>query len=613
VDSKELKQQLDTLTQEILNLQTDLKNKPALLRYLPDIQIYEKAVRYALTYNEFYDPRQIGTAKDLIAQGMERAKALRAGSAPWTKQTGLLALGYVSKIDGSVQPYGIVVPPSWVESDKTPHRLDFFCHGRGETLTELAFINDRQRNPGDFTPPDTFVLHPYGRYCNANRFAGEVDLFEALADAKKRYPIDDDRLVIRGFSMGGASCWQYATHHTDVWAAASPGAGFSETFEFLHLPQTGDNAPPWYEQKLMHWYDSIDYAVNLQQLPTIAYNGDRDGQKQAADRMEGAMKTEGLTLTRVIGPNTGHWYQPDSKKEIDAKIAPFVTKGRDTLPTSLRFTTWTLRYNHMDYVTVTGLEKHWERARVNADLTLDAVTVTTQNISRFSLAPTVARKSVVVDGQTLTWPGQRELNLVKGKDGKWNIPRSIPAGLRKIPGLQGPIDDAFLDHFIMVRPTGKPLTEQTGIWVNNELTHATTAWRAQFRGDAIVRDDTTVTVADSKAGNLVLWGDPSSNTVLARIAKRLPVQWDKDGTVHANGKTYPAGTTVPVFIYPNPESPNHYVVINSGITWREEAYLNNDEQRARLPDWAIIDITTPPDAYKPGKIVDAGFFDEEWK
>src|SRR5687768_17910198 len=36
-----------------------------------------------------------------------------------------------------------------------------------------------------FTPPHAFVLHLYGRYCNANKFAGEVDLFEAL-DAVKR-------------------------------------------------------------------------------------------------------------------------------------------------------------------------------------------------------------------------------------------------------------------------------------------------------------------------------------------------------------------------------------------------------------------------------------------
>ena len=35
---------------------------------------------------------------------------LAAGKAPWTTATGLVVRGYRSKIDGSVQPYGLVVP-----------------------------------------------------------------------------------------------------------------------------------------------------------------------------------------------------------------------------------------------------------------------------------------------------------------------------------------------------------------------------------------------------------------------------------------------------------------------------------------------------------------------
>ena len=42
------------------------------------------------------------------------------------------------------------------------------------------------------------------RFCNANKFAGERDLFEALNDIKEHYNIDAQRLVVRGFSMGGA-------------------------------------------------------------------------------------------------------------------------------------------------------------------------------------------------------------------------------------------------------------------------------------------------------------------------------------------------------------------------------------------------------------------------
>ena len=137
-------------------------------------------------------------------QGIERADQLAAGQSPWTTATGLVVRGYVSKIDGSVQPYGLVVPESYTNKGPGRFRCDLWFHGRGETLSELNFLNDRTRNVGQFTPADTIVLHPYGRYCNANKFAGEIDVFEALDSVKKHYRIDDDRIAVRGFSMGGA-------------------------------------------------------------------------------------------------------------------------------------------------------------------------------------------------------------------------------------------------------------------------------------------------------------------------------------------------------------------------------------------------------------------------
>jgi hypothetical protein len=68
-----------------------------------------------------------------------------------------------------------------------------------------------------------------------------------------------------------------------------------------------------------------------------------------------------------------------------------------------------------------------------------------------------------------------------------------------------------------------------------------------------------------------------------------------------------------VMIYPNPLNPKKYVVLNSGHTFREVDNLNNARQVAKLPDFAIIDTTTPPDGYAPGKVLDAGFFGEKWE
>src|SRR5205807_9832877 len=53
---KELQYGVDQLGQRIEHLKKSLEKKPALLELLPDVEIYHNAVRYALTYNEFYIP-----------------------------------------------------------------------------------------------------------------------------------------------------------------------------------------------------------------------------------------------------------------------------------------------------------------------------------------------------------------------------------------------------------------------------------------------------------------------------------------------------------------------------------------------------------------------------
>jgi len=62
-----------------------------------------------------------------------------------------------------------------------------------------------------------------------------------------------------------------------------------------------------------------------------------------------------------------------------------------------------------------------------------------------------------------------------------------------------------------------------------------------------------------------------------------------------------------VLVYPNPLNPSKYIVLNSGLTFREAHYSTNSQQTPKLPDYAIVDLTTPPDARTPGKIALAGF------
>ncbi len=618
----ELQDGLKELRAAIDQADNSTKKNPELNNLLPDLEIYFKAVDWALRYDEFYKTSEFVVAAELLVTGKERAAQLASGVAPWTELTGLVVRGYRSRVDGSVQPYGLVIPDTWRKETAQQFRLDVWLHGRDDTLTELKFIDQHQRNRGEFTPANTFVLHAYGRYCNAFKFAGETDVFEAMEHARSQYPIDDSRLAIRGFSMGGGGCWHLAAHYPGVWAVAAPGAGFSESAEYLGKLKKEPFPPSW-EQSLWELYNATDAALNFFNLPVVAYNGDQDKQKQAADMMQSAMLEDGLYLTRVTGQNVGHKYTPAAKAELSEKIDAIVAVGKDEVPVKVKFETVTLRYPQSHWVRLETLDEHWKTARVDAELLPnDKVAVRVTNVAAFSLVfaagdcPLNAIGSVQVDinGQIVTANGPMSDRSWQGRfekqNGTWKSVEQFAGGLKKRPELQGPIDDAWFDSFIMVEPGAEGFHSETDAWVKRELDWMQTNWRGTFRGDAPVKSATAITDKDIANHHLVLWGDPKSNPLIAKILRELPLEWTADKVMLKGGEA-DAKQNVPVMVFPNPLNPKKYVVINSGFTFR--AFGSNADQTPKLPDYAIIDVTKPATGVAPGGVVTAGFFDEEWR
>ena len=630
-DRKELEEGLKTLDTLIGQIRlTKHADQGRINALLPDVEIFSRAIHQGLEYREFFSPGDVKNAKSVLQEGLRRAEQLVKGEADWVTQKGLVVRGFRSKIDQTVQPYGLVIPDLYDGSGKADYRLDLWFHGRGERTSESAFINQRMKQVGRIAPKDTIVLHSYGRYSNAFKFAGEVDVLEGLEHAQQNYRIDEDRIAVRGFSMGGAGCWQMAVHYPDMFFAANPGAGFSETPEFLKFFQKETLNATWYQKTLWHLYDCTDWAINLNQLPTVAYSGELDIQKQAADIMEETLAKEGISLTHLIGPKTKHTIHPDSLREIESRLASLAKAGRNRLPHEIRFVTWTLKYNRMHWLTVTGMKSHWEPARVTAMLTPafgfsnqadHRIIVKPENVTGFridiepGLGPFSPVRPLHVLGHKIPVGTDRSVHAEFHLDGdKWKLgPAPKAEGeLVKRHDLQGPIDDAFMDSFVVVRPTGTSKHKAVQQWTTSELQHTVEQWRKQFRGDAIVKDDSAISEKDIASSNLILFGDPTSNSVLAKIIDKLPIGWGDD-VVRVGNRRFDAAHHAPVMIFPNPLNPQRYVVLNSGFTYREFAYLNNARQVPKLPDWAVVDLRTPPDSLWPGKVVAADFFDESWK
>jgi hypothetical protein len=587
---------------------------------LADVQIYKKAADYILRFpEEFFGANYAVETIAALDTGIGRAIELENGTSSWTRKTGNVVRGFVSRIDGSVQPYGLTIPVSY--DGKRAMRLDIWLHGTQMQLNEVRFVNQQAgaRQTSQIPAEDYIQLEPFARMNHSYKFYAETDVYESIAAVRKHYNIDAERMVIRGHSMGGhQGAGRLALQNPTFFAAFEASAGYSETKEYAgnRLPKEGLTP---YQEAALHYVDAEDYALNLFNVPGVSYGGEKDGQLRASIRLREAVEREGFRLTKespykwttsdlralfLIGPDTGHSWHKESKAESEAFIRKAIEETAGKAPNHVRFVTYTTRYNNAHWVTVEGLEETYKRADVDAKRTADMkqYTVSTKNVTRLKFD--VPSASFTIDGHTIKSAGANP--SFEKANGKWAIATGKPTGLRKIHGLQGPIEDAFRDGFLAVRGTRQPWNTA----VHDLAIQRFDSFRSEFakwmRGDIRVKDDTSVSASDIANYNLVLFGDPGSNSVLAKVIGQLPIQWTKS-EIAVGSQKFPAADHALVLIYPNPLNPQKYVVLNTGHTFSANRITSGTESVffPRLGDYAVL--TTG------GQTKTAGFFDESWK
>jgi dienelactone hydrolase len=606
--SAENKQIIERKVSELANRVTALKAKHIDPSLIADVDIYRKAAEYILRF-----PEEFATAEftpntiAVLDTGMKRAGELEAGAPSWPKRKGHVVRAYVSKLDGSVQPYGLTIPQSY--DGTKPIRLDIWQHGTNRTLNEVAFLIQQESDRPIPPEQDYIQVEPLGRTNVSYRWAGEADMFESLASVQQHYNIDPKRIVLRGFSMGGASSWHLGLHHPGRWAAIEAGAGYTETKKYGNR----EDLPP-YQETMLHYYDAADYSLNAVNTPTVGYGGEDDRQLQASVNVREQLMKEGFKFQQdgpyrwttsdlralfLIGPKTGHAWHPDSKAQSNVFINK-VLETADRVPAHVRFVTYTTRFNKAHWLTVEGLEETYRRAEVDASRSDDGkYTVTTTNVTRLKLDD--KGTAFTIDGQALKAGADQSFEKVNGK---WQTANAAARGMRKVHGLQGPVDDAFMDAFLCVRPTGTAWNAASQEWATKTFDVFSANFAKWLRGDVRVKDDRAVSASDIADNNLILFGDPGSNSLIAKVLGQLPMQWTRTQITMA-GQTFTAADHIPVMIYPNPLNPKRYVVINSGHTFGDADFRGtNAWLYPRLADYSVL---TPS-----GEIALSGFFDERW-
>lgn len=621
-DAAALRKKLAALEKGVADLRGKAKDESAHIdpRHLADVAVCAKAADWILRHEEFYKPDYIKQTHRVLDEGQRRAKQLLGGQADWLDKSGTVILGYESKVDGSVQPYALTLPEGVNPQDAKRWPLHVVLHGRGDQMNEVNFIG---RHSGKAAPAgqDWIQLEPFGRGNNGWRWAGEADVFEALNDVKRRFRIDERRITLHGFSMGGAGAWHLGLHYPGLWSSVGAGAGFVDTHHYLNIAEP----LPEYQEKTLTIYDAERYALNAFDVPVVTYGGEQDKQLAASKTMIAAAKEVGVEITFILGKGVGHKFTPEGLREFMAFHRKHSQQGRPVFPglSKIRFITYTPKYNHCDWLTIEEMNRQYEPATVEGGVDTEGTLVlATKNTAVVQVARDVA-SDVRIDGTLLPLAGAADGRLPgvyyeRGRNG-WRVlgydqSRRLTDNphLYKRHDVQGPIDDAFMQPFVCVLPTGTPWNADHAAWADWTYRRFADEFDKWMRGRVPTVKDTEVNAKLSADRSLILFGDPGSNGTIAEIIGKLPVKWTKEA-IEVGGQRYDLKDHGLSLIFPNPLNPRRYVVINSGHTFHEKEFRGSNAQLyPRLGDIAVQKFARQGDGYKE-TVEWAALFNSAWR
>lgn len=176
---------------------------------------------------------------------------------------------YVSPVDNTVQTYSVNVPSIYDPAIKWP--LVVSMHGHG-------WYNPFQGHPAPGYG-GVICLAPQGRGSTDYKDLGEDDVLAAIAEVKKHYNIDEDRVYLTGASMGGTGAFHLGVHYADQFAAICPIVGNADNLAWTE--RWGWNAPfEGRNDALRHFvqegHTARAFACNLRNLPAYIIAGAAD-------------------------------------------------------------------------------------------------------------------------------------------------------------------------------------------------------------------------------------------------------------------------------------------------------------------------------------------------
>ena len=506
------------------------------------------------------------------------------------------AVTFFSDVDGSDQPYGLYLPKKFNSGKRYPlvlmlhgvgsnHRLALRqVFGRGNRLGELD-LEAARRLPA-LPDVDYVVAAPFARGSMGYGGIAERDVYDVLADVKRRFPIDEDRVYLTGLAMGGGGVLSIGLTRPDVWAAIAAVSpvlppGFEEfAINALNVPVKifqGAIDPVVSSQTIRDWHERLAAAgasVEYVELPGVRHNAWEFAYKDAA---------------------IFEWFSQYRRQQYPERVHFATREYRNN-------TAYWARFDVLNPGTLATIDARFQEKNKLAITTsaLDAFTLTLKGHPSF--LPTQPL-TLVVDGKTLRVRARDTVSLSNSGD-SWAVKTMMPKPGQKRHGLEGPLRDALVSRQVYVYGTGGASSPEEVRRRHQQAAQAAewSTTRSRLLLSFRVLADTDAKDSDLASANVVLFGTKETNSLVARYAARLPFALNPGAADYGF-----------VYVYP---VDGRYIVLSSGLPW----WTRIDQvRRSGLPlNGAVIGALMNFGDYVVFKggldnVIAEGRFDRDWK
>lgn len=435
------------------------------------------------------------------------------------------ALTYRSSVDNTDQPYALYVPKALDRTHKYP--LVIALHEEESNhvfnLKHVFGLLSRFGESGlqqltSFPPmrdQEYIVACPFARGTMGYQGIPEQDVYDVMAEVKRRLPVDEDRVYLTGSSMGGGGALWIALTRPDLWAAVAPVCAAT-------IPGSEELAG-----------NGLNFAVRLfhgELDPSVPPESSRQWQRRFLDA---GVRVE---YTEYPGVRHNAW---DFAYRNGSIFEWFGKYKRDRDPNHVHFATRLGPYNAAYWVRIDAFAPG-ALATIDAVREAGAVRVQTKDIDAFTL--TTAVKAVTIDGAPIRLRPGAALSFNKA-GGKWLQGRGPVT-----PPPVGPIVQAVNARHLYVYGSGDEQGHR-----NAEAAAAWSTVKVRINLKLPVKSDEEVTEEDVASSNLVLFGNANTNRLIARFAAQLPMELSPGAADY--GLLFLASVG------------KHYVLVSSGLPW----------------------------------------------